>query len=71
MGKSSIIQRFVTNQYVGDTVAPTYGVEFVSKDIAVNEKKIRVQVWDTVESMLSRPELRDINRLLGRTTGLQ
>ena len=48
MGKSSLLQRFTQNNFSEFEVNPTYGIEFVAKDIEVNDKKIKLQIWDTV-----------------------
>ena len=48
MGKSSLLQRFTYNSFSEFETNPTYGIEFLAKDIEINEKKIKLQIWDTV-----------------------
>src|SRR3990167_35791 len=45
-GKSNLMIKFTRNEY-HDNIQPTIGVEFGSSDITVDEKRIRVQIWDT------------------------
>lgn len=45
-GKSSISERFANNYYTDDTTM-TIGVEFYSKTISVQQKTIKIQLWDT------------------------
>lgn len=47
MGKSNILMRYVKNKYKGEHEV-TIGVEFLSRDINIEENKVRLQVWDTV-----------------------
>lgn len=40
--------RYVQNKYKGEHEV-TIGVEFLSRDILIDENRIRLQVWDTVK----------------------
>jgi small GTP-binding protein len=46
VGKSSILHNFLHNKFLSNS-AHTLGVEFGSKFIEVNEKTIKLQIWDT------------------------
>ena len=46
VGKSAIIERYIRDKFSG-LHEVTIGVEFVSKIINVNEKSIKIQMWDT------------------------
>jgi small GTP-binding protein len=46
VGKSSIISRYIRNEF-DPTKNPTIGIDFISKNIAVSGKMIRLQLWDT------------------------
>ena len=48
VGKTSIILRFITNEYNKDTPSTT-GANYASKDVEFNEYKTKLQydVWDT------------------------
>ena len=46
MGKSSIILRYTKNQFNASMVS-SIGVDFKTKDIIVDNKKVKLQLWDT------------------------
>ncbi|EFX61364.1 hypothetical protein DAPPUDRAFT_69789, partial [Daphnia pulex] len=46
VGKSSIINRFIKNEF-DSAHNPTVGIDFVSKNVTVKEKSVRLQLWDT------------------------
>ena len=46
VGKSCIILRFTKNEF-NATMVSSIGVDFKSKDINVNNKKVKLQIWDT------------------------
>nr|AWL25032.1 Rab9A protein [Dugesia japonica] len=46
VGKSSLMQRYVTNKYKEDNYH-TIGVEFLRKEIVVNNQRYLLQIWDT------------------------
>ena len=46
VGKSSIILRYTKNEYNAKMVS-SIGVDFKAKDIIVNDKKVKLQLWDT------------------------
>ena len=46
VGKTNILMRFTTEEYkISHT--PTIGVDFKTKVIGVDGKKIKLQLWDT------------------------
>ena len=47
-GKSSILIRYGDNEF-SDTYFPTLGVDFKVKMLNVNEKKVKVQIWDAAK----------------------
>ena len=46
VGKSKIVERFVKDTFNNDYYV-TIGVEFGEKNIEVEKKKLRIQIWDT------------------------
>ncbi|CAN5951353.1 unnamed protein product, partial [Sphagnum jensenii] len=46
VGKSSIINRFIKNEF-DISHHPTVGIDFVSKNVIVADKTVRLQLWDT------------------------
>ena len=46
VGKSNICLRFAKNEFCESTLT-TVGVEFIVKDMVVDNKRITIQVWDT------------------------
>ena len=46
VGKSSLFLRFVDDIW-NDTFVPTIGVDFKIKTFDIDEKKIKMQIWDT------------------------
>jgi small GTP-binding protein len=46
VGKTNILSRFIKNEF-NNEVKPTLGVEFGTKIIVSNGKRIRIQIWDT------------------------
>ena len=46
VGKTSILRRFAQEKFNADYLA-TIGVDFFTKDVIINEKKIHVKMWDT------------------------
>ena len=46
VGKSNILLRYVHNQF-NDEFKTTVGVEFGAKNIEINKKRFRIQIWDT------------------------
>ncbi|MHA1309582.1 MAG: Rab family GTPase [Candidatus Helarchaeota archaeon] len=45
VGKTSIIDRYVNNRFK-DKYQPTLGVDFLIKDIELNDAKIKLIIWD-------------------------
>lgn len=45
-GKTSIVQRILTNRFQGETEA-TVGASFFSKTVSVDNKTIKLDIWDT------------------------
>ena len=46
VGKSSIILCYTKNEFNAQMVS-SIGVDFKAKDIIVNNKKVKLQLWDT------------------------
>lgn len=46
MGKTNLITRFCENNFK-DTYVATIGVDFKIKSLPINDKKIKMQIWDT------------------------
>ena len=46
VGKSNLLMRYVHNQFT-DEYQSTIGVEFGIKNIEIEQKKYRIQIWDT------------------------
>lgn len=46
VGKSSLTRRYIENTY-SDSFHPTIGVEFGTKKMKINNKFIKLQIWDT------------------------
>jgi small GTP-binding protein len=46
VGKSNIISKFTKNEFNFESKT-TIGVEFASKVVAIGDKSIKVQIWDT------------------------
>ncbi|GAG71679.1 unnamed protein product [marine sediment metagenome] len=44
-GKTTLTQRFLTNLFVSDQTM-TIGVDFEVKSLTVEEKKVKLQIWD-------------------------
>ena len=46
VGKTAILTRLVSNTFSDDTTS-TVGVEFVSSEVTIDGKNIKLQIWDT------------------------
>ncbi len=44
-GKTTLTQRFLTNLFISDQTM-TIGVDFEVKSLAVDEQKVKLQIWD-------------------------
>jgi GTPase SAR1 family protein len=51
VGKSNLLIQYTQRKFRGEHEI-TIGCEFMAKNIIVNEKNIRVQVWDTVRKLI-------------------
>ena len=49
VGKTSIVQQFVNHKFE-ETYEETIGVEFLNKTFKVNDKIIKIEIWDTAGS---------------------
>ncbi|XP_062508130.1 uncharacterized protein LOC134184452 isoform X2 [Corticium candelabrum] len=47
VGKTCLLFRFVSNEFMSASYISTVGVDMKIKDIDVNGTKIRLQIWDT------------------------
>lgn len=45
-GKTSIVQRILTNRFQSDTEA-TVGASFFTKTVSIDDKTIKLDIWDT------------------------
>ena len=70
VGKSCVLMQFIDKIFKVDS-DPTIGVEFGSKTMMVQNKKIKLQIWDTVHHILCRLDKRLIRVLHVRTIGAQ
>lgn len=46
VGKSNLLLRYARNEFFMDS-KPTIGVEFASKNVTIESKIIKAQIWDT------------------------
>ena len=46
VGKTNILSRYISNKFNLNSTS-TVGVEFQSKIVKINDKKIKIQIWDT------------------------
>ncbi len=51
VGKSNLLSRFTRNEFSLESRS-TIGVEFSTKEVQVDGKTIKVQIWDTGKSLL-------------------
>jgi GTPase SAR1 family protein len=47
IGKTSILYRFVENQFLGENLLTTVGVDLKSITLSMDEMAVRLQIWDT------------------------
>lgn len=53
VGKTSLINRFVTGAFTGDYKA-TIGVAITAKSLVVNDQEVNLQIWDVAGQTLFR-----------------
>tara|TARA_B100000963_G_scaffold355284_1_gene373218 strand:+ start:938 stop:1552 length:615 start_codon:yes stop_codon:yes gene_type:complete len=53
VGKTSIVTRLLTNEYRHNSMV-TIGVDFFTKVFDINDKKIKLQLWDTAGQEIFR-----------------
>ena len=46
VGKSSILRKYCKNEFLGKYIT-TIGIDFQIKNLTIDNKKIKVQIWDT------------------------
>lgn len=46
VGKTNILYRFTRNEFNMESKT-TIGVEFASKSLVIEEKRVKAQIWDT------------------------
>lgn len=61
VGKTSYLLRYTSGEFNPDT-QPTLGVEFLTKEITVMNRKTQVQLWDTAGQELFRSVTRSYYR---------
>ena len=47
VGKTSLISKYCKNEFSGGQYLSTIGIDFQIKNLEINSKKIRLQIWDT------------------------
>lgn len=47
IGKTSILYRFVENQFLGENLLTTVGVDLKSITLSMDDMAVRLQIWDT------------------------
>ena len=47
IGKTSILYRFVENQFLGENLLTTVGVDLKSITLSMDDVAVRLQIWDT------------------------
>ena len=47
IGKTSILYRFVDNQFLGENLLTTVGVDLKSITLSMDDMAVRLQIWDT------------------------
>jgi GTPase SAR1 family protein len=53
VGKTSLLLRFVRDQWKADT-QPTLGVDFLTKVVALERRRVQLKLWDTAGDELFR-----------------
>ena len=46
-GKTSLVQRYIANEFHGNLYQNTIGASYTSKDFNINLRKVRMGIWDT------------------------
>jgi small GTP-binding protein len=46
VGKSSVLSRFATEAF-DENISNTVGIDYKTKDIVVNNKTIKLRIWDS------------------------
>jgi Ras-related protein Rab-11A len=46
VGKSQLLGRFAKDEFFFDS-KPTIGVEFQTRTVTINRKRVKAQIWDT------------------------
>ena len=46
-GKTSLISRYCKNEFKGGSYLSTIGIDFQIKNLVLDSKRIRLQIWDT------------------------
>lgn len=52
VGKSCLLLRFTENR-IRENYDVTIGVEFGSKSVEIEDKTVKIQIWDTVHTFLN------------------
>lgn len=70
VGKSTILNHFINGNFKGDS-NPTMGVEFATRKLNVSDKVIKIQIWDTVNTLIYRLDRSLLGLSHGPITGTQ
>ena len=65
VGKTSLINQYVNNQFEGDYLM-TIGNDKTTKEITIDEKKVTLEIWDTI----GHETLRAANKIFMKNTNI-
>ena len=65
VGKTSLINQYVNNQFEGDYLM-TIGNDKTTKEITIDEKKVTLEIWDTI----GNETLRAANKIFMKNTNI-
>ncbi|CAN1174288.1 Ras-related protein RABC2a, partial [Linum perenne] len=68
VGKSSILLRFISDS--DHHPSPTIGVDFKMKTVMVNDKKLKLTIWDTVYDITKRETFTSLSEMWARDVEL-
>ena len=65
VGKTSLINQYLNNQFEGDYLM-TIGNDKTTKEITIDEKKVTLEIWDTI----GHETLRAANKIFMKNTNI-